>query len=178
MANNPELLKHLELASQRLRHHHSALWEEEKHYTWWVYVVFGALIFIYANQFLDTCQKIIVIGFGSVFGLLMSIIGFHVVRREGEQFHEALQEYHRTVIALGLNRPFPRPDGGEPINLMEGIEKKDFKSVKSQANKPLHKLIAGVLKGGLGIRDCFQLIFFISGLLFIGFFFISVITLN
>lgn len=27
------------IESKRVEIHHSALWEEEKHYTWWIYII-------------------------------------------------------------------------------------------------------------------------------------------
>ncbi len=50
MATKTELLKHFELANQRIRYHHDSLWEEEKHYSWWVYILLAGLIYIYLSN--------------------------------------------------------------------------------------------------------------------------------
>ncbi|MDH5782035.1 MAG: hypothetical protein OEZ07_05655, partial [Dehalococcoidia bacterium] len=110
--------------------------------------------------------------------IFISLMGYVVVRRESQYFHKAIQIYNRTIIALGLNQPMPHPSGNSPISLMPPIDIQDFDSVKSKANKPLHELIASVFKRNLGIRDCFQLTFVISALLFIVFCIFSVIALN
>jgi hypothetical protein len=52
MEENSELWKHLELMAQRINHHRDALWEEEKHYTWWIYITFVGLIYIFVNDYL------------------------------------------------------------------------------------------------------------------------------
>lgn len=178
MANNQKLSKLLELASQRLRHHHDALWEEEKHYTWWVYVILGVVIFIYVNQFSVVGYKILLIVIVSLFGIFISWMGYTVVRREGEFFYEAFQVYKHTAVALGLNQPVPHPNGGKPIPLMPQTDIQDFVDVKSKANKSFRELITSVFKKEFGIRDCFQLTFVISAVLFIFFCIFSVLTLN
>ena len=103
MASRPELFKHLELMSARIRNHHGALWEEEKHYSWWIYILFAGLVYIYCN---GNCQQelryFIIIAL-SLIGILVSIVASRVVKLEGRYLHQAIQLYQRTAIALGFS---------------------------------------------------------------------------
>lgn len=134
-------MKFLELALQRVRNHQDALWEEEKHYTWWIYAILGMIIFIYANQSLCIEQKMISIALLSLFGIFISIMGCFVVRREGEFFHEATQIYNRIYNRTAITF---------------GLDQKEDKKRK------------------FGIRDCFQLTFVVSTVIFILIFIFSV----
>lgn len=201
MEKESKLLKLLELVSQRIADHRDALWEEEKHYTWWIYIIFGGLIYIFVNDYLCLQWKMVLITLGSLFGVFISLTGYNVIRRESEQFHLARQIYARTVIALGLNQPIPRPNGCNHLLLMpeDEIKEEDFESV-SCANKPRDVLRSALveilpdtwnlkkkLKDKLtdacktyekfGIRDAFQLTFLISASFFTIVSFISVLTL-
>lgn len=177
MVSNSELLKFLELAFQRQQHHHNALWEEEKHYSWWIYIIFAALIFVYVNRPLVAWQNVAILAAGSAFGVFISLIGYGVVRRESEYFHQALQTYNRSLIALGLDQRMPHPYGSESLMPRHEIRIQDFNSVKLQANKSLRQLVAAVFKRRkLGIRDCFQLTFLITAFFFIAFAIFSGIT--
>lgn len=181
MASNPELLKLLELVFQSRQHYHSTLWEEEKHYSWWVYIIFAGLIYLYFKllppvTLLVPWQKALIMGLGSLFGFFISIVGHKVVRRESEYFYEARQMYDRIIIALRLNQPMPDPYSSESFFPYQ-VRVEDWKCVRSQANKPLHKLIGGLFKRNLGIRDHFQLSFLVAALLFAGFGIFSIITL-
>ena len=179
MANNAELLKVLELASQRLQHHHNALWEEEKHYSWWIYIIFAGLIYLYFElpsvKLLVEWQRALLMGLGSLFGIFISFMGFNVIRREGEYFYEAIRICNHTIATLKFDQPMPNQEGSGPNALMPQGKLRD------QANLPLRKLVVSVFKGndrkGLGIRDCFQLTFLITALLFLGFGVFSIITL-
>ena len=86
---NQKLLKLLDIVSQRVRHQHSALWEEEKHYSWWVYVLFAGLIWVYTNEHLSVVQKHTIITLGGIFGMGLAFWAFQGIRRESEYFLKA-----------------------------------------------------------------------------------------
>jgi len=174
MENNPKLLKLLELASQQWRQHLENLWQEEKHYTWWIYIIFIGLFYINSINQLDKPYKTVLIALGSLFGVFVSVMGYVVVRRESVFFHEAYETYKRTAIVLGLNQPIPSPNFYKPIKLMELQRMREFgDELKEKANKPLKKLLASPFKKqkrkDFSIRDCFQLGFIVVALLFIVF---------
>ena len=165
MANNPELLKHLEVVSQRERHHHDILWEEEKHYSWWVYVVFAGLVFIYSHSnpaFLPE-YKIIAIIFGTFLGVWLSISAIRVIHLESKYLHEARQLYTRTIIALELHKHYILCNE----LLVPEIEFKDMDCVRYNANK-----------FDFGIRSIFKYHFLLVAHLFVGFMIFSIITLT
>jgi len=182
MNDQQELLKLLEITSQRVQHHHNTLWEEEKHYSWWIYIIFAGLIYLYLKlpgiTFLEPCQQALLMGIGNAFGLFMSITGYHVVRRESEFFYGALRTRKRILGALGVKQSIIR----------------EFVPARDKANEPLLRLFskafgslfhASVIRNStkrnsqdsFGIRDGFQLTFIITAILFIGFGIFSVVTL-
>jgi len=178
MVNEPELLRLLEIAAQRVRHHHDALWEEEKHYSWWIYIIFAALIFVYAHRPFVAWQNVAILTAGSAFGVFICLIGYKVVRRESKYFHEAIQIRDRIIIALGLDQPVARPDGASFTMMPPNqISIKDWNSVRSEANKSLRQLAAAIFRRNLGIRDCFQLTFVITAFCFAAFAIFSGITI-
>lgn len=162
-----EKLKILELSHTLRKHYHDALWEEEKHFTWWISIIFPSLILIYANSQLCALQKILIIIPISLFGIFLSYTGFHVVRRESIGFTLYQETFNRTSKALGLHMPNQKlsdiplmPD--YPLN-------ENFEKAKDMTNKSITDLLKNLIikRTNLGIRDCFQLVFIFSGLLFV-----------
>lgn len=93
-----ELLDLYRLAQDVRKYHHSALWEIEKHFTWWASVLLGGCVLIFANiDRVGEASACIVLGVLAVFGLAISLIGKKVVEREGEYFGEALQICNRVA---------------------------------------------------------------------------------
>lgn len=45
----PDLLRILEINEAVCRQKHNALWEEQKHFTWWVSVIFPVLVVTFFN---------------------------------------------------------------------------------------------------------------------------------
>jgi hypothetical protein len=87
-SNTKILLKSLDLAEQRRRHHHDALWKEEVHYTWLSYIIAGSLIFLFSTfigRNIDSATFIGVMCIAiifSFFGIILCSIGFKVIRLE------------------------------------------------------------------------------------------------
>jgi hypothetical protein len=157
MSDQQELLKLLEIASQRVQHCHDALWEEAKHYSWWVYIIFAGLIYLYFKlpefTLLEQWQQALLMYLGSAFGVFISIMGFNAVRLESKYFKDARCVRHCILAKL------------------EGVDqsiKEKFDPVKDKKGED---------KGGFGIRCGFELTFIITALLFAGFGVFSVLTL-
>lgn len=174
MSDNSELLKHFEVTSQRVRHHHNALWEEEKHYSWWVYIIFAGLILVYTNQHLCWWHQLAIIIGGSLLGLYLSYSGYRIIRREGIFFSRELEIYKRAQISCNLQRNMPSPNEKHP--LLPKMEVKDWRAVESAANKSWRELVRPPFRN-LRIRDFFQLNFIITGVLFIAMVIFSAVTL-
>lgn len=186
-----DLMKLLDLTSQRLRHHHDALWQEEKHYTWWIYIVAGAIIFIYLNKSLPLLQKTVLVACGSFLGIFVSWIGYNVVCREGRYLNKSVRLQNRIISALGLDMPVKCHDNDKLEPLLPQTD------LPKEANKTSHEFICAIFndfkrctKRGkqkeqekrsrqkeIGIRDCFQVVFVMSTLLFVIILWISVIYL-
>src|SRR4051794_19186726 len=131
-----ELLK----IAQTIRdYHHRALWEEERHFTWllWILITGMAGVFLVSN--LDKPTKAaVVLGFASL-GATFSLLAYRVVRREGVYFHDA-----NIRFMLAHARCYPEMD---------------LLPLAAAANKPVLKLLWVALSGRAGVRDIFQLIF-------------------
>jgi hypothetical protein len=148
MSGQQELLKLLEIISQRAQHHHDALWEEAKHYSWWIYIIFAGLIYLYFKLPSFTILGALLMGLGSAFGVFISIMGFNAVRLESEYFKDA--RCVRNCILADLK------------GVDQSIKEK-FDPVKD--------------KEGFGIRSGFKLTFIITAILFLCFGIFSVVTL-
>jgi len=195
MSGQQALLKLLEVISQRVQHHHDALWEEEKHYSWWIYIIFGGLIYLYLRlpsfTALEPYQQALLMSLGSVLGVFISIMGYHAVRREGEMFHKARKIRKRILAALEIEQSIIQDFDsieGEANKSFWGLWKYAIVSLFSAVFSSLCGLLARVFKKkpnenkksnntNFSIRDGFQLTFLITALLFIGFGIFSVATL-
>jgi len=154
MSEQQELLKLLEIISQRVQHCHDALWEEAKHYSWWVYIIFAGLISLYLyfrlseNALLEAWQQALLMGLGNAFGVFISVMGFNAIRLESKYFKDARRM--RNCILADLK------------GVDQSIKEK-FDPVKD--------------KEGFGIRSGFKLTFLITAFLFLLFGILSVLTL-
>jgi hypothetical protein len=157
---NEELIAYFEATSQRISHHGNLLWEEEKHYTWWVYVVIGAMLYLLLSPQVWGCLRLYLIVIVSLFGIVVSCIGLRVIRVEGVQFCDALRLQDKILEAMNLS------------------EIRECKHVRRAANKGLCELTTSFFKTMLrtdkldadkkvGIRDCFQVTLMLAVLLFI-----------
>lgn len=184
MMDRSELLKFLEIAQRRIENQHSVLWKVETHYTWLVYIIAGGIAATWLAPTNLTHENLLLIsGFVSVLGLALSLLGYYVIRLEGEYLYENLQIYNRTVTRLPDLR-YLHPE--------QGIEVKEWDEVKSTANKCFGLLLASVIlsvvlvlfhiplcrkgtgrlsgwlrKFRLGVRDVFQLTLLLAAALFL-----------
>jgi len=173
-----ELIKLLDITNQRIRHHHDALWKEETHYTWLVYIITAGVVFIaFASPACWILKASIITTLG-IIGSFICYFAYRVVRREGQFSHEALQIRNRLNCAIGLNQPIKIEPNGEEIMIpTKDTEIKDWNVVESKANKPLGNLVKGVFKPGsmdMGIRDWFQITLLLPVLLFVSMIILSI----
>lgn len=169
MIEKNELMKFFEMSQEFRKYNHSALWEEEKHFTWWISIIFTALILVFLSNELSDLQESVIITIGSIFGIFLSLFGYIVIRKEGIYFTDALETFCRTAKALELHKLGKQKSESTirtplmpeyPIN-------ESFEEARNKANKSLPRLLKEIFKPKmLGIRDCFQLIFVISGFIF------------
>jgi hypothetical protein len=165
MSDEQQLLqKYLEIISERERHFHESLWEEEKHYTWWVYILFAGLIYLYTSHGVCNIVKFILILGLSIFGIWICLAAINAIRREGRDFCIAHQMFQRAIISLGLDKWNPNL----PVNTKlyeesekDGVKWQDIDKVKSGANK------CGFRDCSFSIRYIFRITFWIALALFI-----------
>jgi hypothetical protein len=161
-----KLTKYLEITSERVSHHGRLLWQEEQHYTWWVYILFAALATVLVSESLGS-WRIVLIVLVSGFGIIVSFIGCKVIRTEGRQLHHALAIQESVLSQLGLSY---------------------VSRAKATPNKTLKELLVGFAKTiackklpeneVLGIRDYFQLTLIVATVLFILFDCIAILILT
>ncbi len=124
----------LRLAVERVRYHHRVLWEEEKHYSWYVYVVFGALLFVWSREVCPLWKGLVALGISGL-GFVLSLIAYRIICREGELFCKARAYRQQVARDLGI------PEWDRP---------------PKWPNKPVVDLLSTDLNES-GIRDLFQL---------------------
>jgi len=180
---NIELLRLLDIANQRLRHHHDTLWKEETHYTWLSYILAGGLIYLLVVSTQTKLNLLTTIGFFlaavtlSIIGIFICIMGFKVIRLEGMYFHTAIEIRNRLHRALKLDKYHIEDKRIFPDDELESP--KDWDKVKKDANKcPEQLLNCETLKQLLSleepenqssryrIRDLFQLTMLLPMIIF------------
>ena len=190
---NSELIHLLDIANQRLRHHHDALWKEETHYTWLSYILAGGLIYLLVISRQISLDLLIAIGFFlaavtlSFIGIFVCIIGFKVIRLEGIYFHTAIEIRNRLHLALNLDKYYVEGKRIFPDDELKSP--KDWDKVEKDANKcPEQLLNCEVLEQLLclketenqsdnyRIRDLFQLTMLLPLVIFCTALIYSVVT--
>ena len=136
---NNDDVKKLDLAHNIREFHHKSLWEEEKHFTWWVSILLSAQIIVYTSNSLFNRDKLIFVFIGSLIGIFLCIIAFRTLRKEGEYFHTALSKFVEEYNAIYVAPSLPK--------------------VPEMANKDIPQLIKSFFTGKVGVRDCFQILF-------------------
>jgi hypothetical protein len=133
MANVEDWLRYLEIVSQRVRHCHDALWEEEKHYSWWIYPILAGTIWVLASEPLqsDPCLQTIIVAVASSLGIYLSWAGFHTISREHgffrswlylqDQIEVALRQKASEIQKIEQTLPFPVYDPNSPIRPSQGV---------------------------------------------------------
>jgi len=151
-----KLLAFLPVSAERIRHHARIIWEVQKHYSWWAYVILGGVVYLYQTDWTPTV--LVLLNVSSVFGFLMCCIAFRVQRREGEQLHYALADYRDTLVALDL-----------PDNVYDTVGLRSH----GKPNRPLLRVLLFTLFGERSGRDHFQLgSLLLAGLFAASFFFV------
>ena len=166
----PDLFKLLEIAEARRRYHHNALWEEEKHFTWWVALILTALVALVTSPSIAPCTKSQLLLAGSFLGFVLSRIAWAVIRYEGVAFAETMQICNRASYLLGLFSE-ARAVNEPAVSVSELAPRyypiTCFEKVKNTANKSRWAVARGIFQmSGHGVRDSFQLVFVISALVF------------
>jgi hypothetical protein len=99
--SNENVIELYSSACQRLRHHHDAIWKEETHYTWLVYILIAGTILALTCNVEKPWNGIIAIIL-SLTGIFACIIGFNVISRERQFFEQASDSCKRYTNELGI----------------------------------------------------------------------------
>jgi hypothetical protein len=79
----------------RLNSHRQTLWEEQKHFAWWISIILSGLILIFLADEIDSKLRIIPIALGCIFGITISIVARRVISKEDIYFQEAKNNIER-----------------------------------------------------------------------------------
>lgn len=88
-------------ANQRLRHIHDALWKEETHYTWLVYILIAGVVWILGSDIDEIWGGILAISL-SLVGIFVCLIGYYVLIRERYFFEQAMESWKKYANELGI----------------------------------------------------------------------------
>lgn len=154
----PRSLDRLEFAFKRWSYHHSAIWEAQKHFTWFISIVLSAQVLSLTTKSLSHTTRLVAVEVLSVVGLVLAWIGCRVQRREGSLFTYASDEYvaeHNAVF----------PKWKMPVR-----EVKDEDASKMPGNPSWPALLVAPFRPGTGIRVMFQWLFllFMVGFVAVG----------
>lgn len=158
--NNHDV-KRLELAHKIRDLHHKSLWEEEKHFTWWISIVLSTVIVLYTSSSICDQNRLIFMAIVSAVGFFICFIALNVMRKEGVYFHIALSRFvseYNKIYKTSLLKPVPE-----------------------KANENMRDLIKLFFTPWklwkLGVRNSFQCLFLFFMLIFISMFLFSFLTL-
>src|SRR6185437_12143957 len=126
--------------ADKIRHsNYNSIWEQQKHFTWLISITLSAQAIMLAGVHLARADKVAVLCFASLVGIMISLIGFRVQRIEGIYFCQANELYAKEYRAVF-------PDARPPYHSV-------------QPNKKIVNLLACCLRGKAGVRDHFQILF-------------------
>lgn len=89
---NTELLK---IYHEIRAMHHDALWEEEKHFSWWVYSIFAGIFFVFSYTGLTLSLKIILTILLSISGIKLCHSALDIINSEQTYFTSALEKFKK-----------------------------------------------------------------------------------
>jgi hypothetical protein len=139
-------MSRLEFAFKVRAYHHNAIWEEQKHFTWFMSILLAAQLLALTSDKVDSTTRATVVSIAAFAGIALSLTGFRVQTREGTYFRTAnelyIREYNRTFTSAEI----PLPPG--------------------RANKSVTRLIIDFGRGRAGVRDYFQILFLSFALVF------------
>jgi len=140
-------LDRLEFAFKRWAYHHTAIWEAQKHFTWFISIVLSAQVLSLSTKSLSHTTRLIAVETLSVAGVVLAWIGCRVQRREGSLFTFASDEYiaeHNAVF---------------PEHAMPTRDLTDDHRAKMPGNPSWGELLVAPFRPGTGIRVMFQWLF-------------------
>jgi hypothetical protein len=99
----------LEFAFKVRAYHHNAIWEEQKHFTWFMSILLSAQLLALTSDRIETPTKALVTSLAAFVGVTLAATGFRVQRREGEFFRNAnelyIAQYNSTFPELRISVP-------------------------------------------------------------------------
>jgi hypothetical protein len=140
-------LGRLELAMRLREFHHNAIWEGQKHFTWFMSILLSAQLLVLTSDTLSSHARAILVVIASSIGILLAITGFRVQRREGLYWWHANSVFVQEHNAVYPDRPI---------------------TASAAANKSLPELLSSFIHGQAGVRDYFQVLFLGFVLVFLG----------
>ena len=103
----------LMLAGRAIGVHRRAVWDQTKHYTWWLLAIGGALMYLATRTGTGFPIRAAAIAVGLFIGLVLSLIAYRVTRRECMVLNEQSQAYERLVKEQGLEEGLSSIEVGE-----------------------------------------------------------------
>jgi len=129
MDEEEKILKLLEIFNNKLDSFHNALSESEKHFTWWILAILGFIVIAFNVQY---AQRPFLLLSLSLAGVIVSLAGYFVIRKEGEYLVENKETFNRIAIALDMNEDLWNiPD----INIKDEAKKDALVPVRNASKK-------------------------------------------
>ena len=100
MDEEEKLLKLMYIFNNRLDSFHNALSESEKHFTWWILIILGFIVVAFNVQYVPRPVLLFIL---SLAGIIVSLSGYFVIRKEGRYFVENKATFNRIANVLDIN---------------------------------------------------------------------------
>jgi hypothetical protein len=173
------LRQYLQVIGHTVDRHHAALWEEEKHYTWWLSILFAAAFATYLAPDLSPTGQAIPVLCISLVGCVMSLAAYRVISLECQYFQAARQSYVRLIHSLGISSVHIR--GLEaPWSIEQNLALDSFENAIQVENRGGRNLLMAALpwcQRKPGIIEVFKLTFAGAFVAFAGIAVVAVVVL-
>ncbi len=150
-ADEEELLDLLSIFDARLQRSHETIWEVEKHFTWWIYVIFGGIIAVLVAGGLDDPLMRAVVVFLGVGGISMSLLGLLILRSENAYFLELRGVTQRILRELNREPGFAPSNGQNAVDLRELLCPWYLEGEKPERNVSVRKCFRWVFRVAIAI---------------------------
>jgi len=94
-----DLLKFLEIQNSRLEKHGDKLWEEMKHFSWALYVLLGAPVYLKFCLCVDTRWLVLF----PILAIVVALFAIFTIRKESRDFLDALGTVLNIEKRLGFH---------------------------------------------------------------------------
>ncbi|MCK9590575.1 MAG: hypothetical protein M0Q91_01015 [Methanoregula sp.] len=129
MDEEEKLLQLMEIYHNNLDSFQNALSESEKQFTWWILAILGFIVIGFNVQYVQRPVLLLIL---SLAGIIVSLAGYFVIRKEGRYFARNKETFNRIANVLDINEELWNVSG---VNTEDEAKKETLAPDKTAAKK-------------------------------------------